>query len=787
MTRRFPSFTAPFKRSLLTLGGVSLITASLVAQPTTNPVTDSGINVGTYDLNWVNSMPWASVTTTAATADDGVYNADGTISSGDDLAVVQAEIFALSGSGGGVLYFPAGDYDFSDNLYLADGVILRGATPAVSDARGTFVTDGNGVRTYTPNYDPETNFNFPVFIQDFTTSMRSTDPNRAKYFKQINVGKDDGLGGIAKDATNASDYGMVNIDINGAIISISDRNEPSTWGTEIPKNEVTGKNILIFGNRLNNGTALEPSIPRSDQNAWQIWPTRTRGKIDAVTAGNTLIANNLVGDMYYSYYVLGDTNQMIMDYDATNYLDQNGNPITPADRAHFADGYGVRLNHVLDYATAHSAIQEPSKHREGQGIINNWVFATTRVGFICAGNGLIVKGNVREDFINNKLEAIKEDGRRKITNNSATQENRGIDVTGGHDVVIEDNYVRVKRGTFPSGYLTIDGEGILLQESSSTIHPTNWMVKDNTVHSYIGLYRIRSANGITFEGNTVYNDPLYTDGAPNGGIGHVGGTVTFKDNTATSVYAKYNIKPRNFVFDDQGGNSPAATVVEDGNGGGPSGAADVDSIPGIEILYPTKADMASINEGDTITVQVQVIRDVLDVTPVAGVKLWDGVTNYPTAGKIGSNYWDFDGLTAGQPAGIALSDMGGGLYEGSWTVPAEFKARGLLVAEIRLDPQTVHTDLEWIQKNWAFMAEGGGGQVVAPVGVVVGFNGNDVELTFESKSGTNYQILVSTDNMASFVPYGTAKAGTGSSMTMTHPNGKPAAGDKIFYQIEASN
>jgi len=37
--------------------------------------------------------------------------------------------------GGGVLYFPAGDYHFSDHLKLKSGVVIRGATPAVADAR----------------------------------------------------------------------------------------------------------------------------------------------------------------------------------------------------------------------------------------------------------------------------------------------------------------------------------------------------------------------------------------------------------------------------------------------------------------------------------------------------------------------------------------------------------------------------------------------------------------------------------------------------------------------------
>ena len=48
-------------------------------------------------------------------------------------AVVVHEMFqqqqvARQGSGG-VIYFPAGEYQFEDHIHLLDGVILRGATP----------------------------------------------------------------------------------------------------------------------------------------------------------------------------------------------------------------------------------------------------------------------------------------------------------------------------------------------------------------------------------------------------------------------------------------------------------------------------------------------------------------------------------------------------------------------------------------------------------------------------------------------------------------------------------
>lgn len=696
------------------------------AQPRDNPVAVSGIDVGPYDTSWIESLPWDSVQTTAATPDDGTYNANGLLTAGDDLATVQAEIFNLSASGGGVLYFPAGQYDFSDHLYLADGVILRGATPGETDAIGSYTEDAGHVRTYDITYDPETDFRFPLFEQDYSTSMRPGDGNRDNYFKQILVGKDDGAGGIEFDASSASNLGMVNIDVNGAVISINDRNDPvtSTWGTEIPKNEVTNKNILIFGNRLNNGTVLEPDVPSSGQNAWQVWPARSRGRIDVVSAGNTLIANNSLMDMHYKKYVHDDDSVSLIDYEAPlsgsglpqdeQYLDENGNAIsastTSSDVARFSDAHGIRLNHVSYYRTAHSAVQEPSKHREGQGIVNNFVFGTTRVGFTGAGNGLVVKGNVREDLHGTKREIIDLGGREKETNGAASFGNRGIEVTGGHGVLIDDNYVRVQRGVFDNGYETLDGEGIYLQEVASTHHPFDWTVSNNILHNFSGLYRIRYADGITLENNTVYGGALFTDGVPGGNQGRVGGAVSFINNTASSIYARYNLKPRNLEVTGSG-NTPALETREDGNlGSRGQGFVEVDAIPGIEFVYPNKEDLASLSAGDTVTLQVRIDRDPADTTPVAGVKVWDGITNYPANGLMSDLYWTFDGNSSGEPAGIELTlaspdaatgALGGGVYEGTWTVPAEFDLRGLLVAEVRLDAQTGVTG-DWIEKAWAF-------------------------------------------------------------------------------------
>lgn len=847
------------------------------AQPVDNPVVASGIDLGGYDAAWVDTMvDWTNVVSTAAVANDGI----------DDLSTIQEEILDLSESGGGVLFFPAGTYNLSDTLYLAEGVVLRGVTPAESDARGSYTLDGL-YRVYDVTYDPPSKFQFPIYPHNLADDMSWVGTKRHAYFKTIEVGKRDGLA-VIPDASHSGNLGLVNIDIDGAVISISDRlgNDVSnnyTWGAAIPKNALTNRNILVFGNRLNNGTVLEPGIPQKTnqtsgslvigkkymiaiardgadftnvgaadnapgtvftatgatpaswgspaaqlwhydgvpgdtrQNLWQIWPTRTRAKIDIMSAGNNLVANNVVGDKHYKRFVFNDGTQDVMTFQIKlnravdgpppkpqQYLLDNGATMTSTSTepvyTRFSDGYGIRLNHSVNYITAHTAIQEPSKHRDGIGIINNFVYATTRVGLMGAGNGLVIHNNVRVDYIGMKRELIVEAGNR-APNNSATYENRGIDVTGGHDVKVTGNYVQIRRGTFGSGYPTVDGEGFLLQESSSTMHPTNWLIQDNTLHSYIGIYRVIYTDGMEVMDNTLYNsEALFVSGARNDYMGRVSGNypVIFGGNSAGSNSTIYNIKPRNLSIVDLGGNTPALSIQEKGSGSTNPGVELVDAVPGLEILYPRKSDLAGLSEGQVVTLRVKVTRHPDDVVAVAGVKAWDSVTNYPVSGTMSGDYWTYDGLTPGQPAGIALTlvepdgTVDGGVYEGSWTVPAEFDKRGLLVAEIRLEPQattltkgTANTPLgPWTERNWAFVTGEAGGEATAPVGVAIAPAEGGVEISFPSLSGYAYQLEFSS-NLQQWAPAGSPVSGDGTVLTLSDDR-VATPGNPLYYRIEVT-
>lgn len=220
-------------------------------------------------------------------------------------------------------------------------------------------------------------------------------------------------------------------------------------------------------------------------------------------------------------------------------------------------------------------------------------------------------------------------------------------------------------------------------------------------------------------------------------------------------------------------------VQERGHGTTNPGVQEVDAVPGLDILYPRKADLAGLTEGQVVTVRVRVTRHPEDVTPVAGVKVWDGITNYPLTGNLPGDYWNYDGLTPGQPAGISMSlvtpdgSLDGGIYEGSWTVPADFDRRGLLMAEIRLLPQATSLTTgannvplgPWTERNWAFVTEGS--EPLTPIAPTVKIHqsGQGLQITFASMTGMSYQLEYSTD-LQNWQSYGTPISGNGSTVVL---------------------
>jgi hypothetical protein len=71
------------------------------------------------ELSWTGAIRWGHVTDITTLGDDGKYW---------DRRLEQAQQQLMT-AGGGVVYFPAGEDFFADDIKLKSGVVLRGADP----------------------------------------------------------------------------------------------------------------------------------------------------------------------------------------------------------------------------------------------------------------------------------------------------------------------------------------------------------------------------------------------------------------------------------------------------------------------------------------------------------------------------------------------------------------------------------------------------------------------------------------------------------------------------------
>lgn len=451
------------------------------AQPTDNPYATKYSTAN----HWTSELPWAnvhSILSYGAIADDNQ----------DDLAAVQNAINTLTASGGGVLFFPAGTYNFSDDLIMKTGVILRGETPAVADAKN----DG---------FAPTSRMAFPKYEPSFS----GTGTDNATAFKVIH------------NEEGASNIGLVYLDINRAALKLSvPLGNIEGYSTPQPLTEM--KNVLIFGVRNNNVAIPEPNFPKTSQNQWQRFSYRFGVNIEVFVTENGVVCNSRVNDF------TNNTTAPIEDdsYDQPGYIAEgtltgsdlekpsgakSGGSTTLANgewaKFNYAAHYGIEVNRGKPYQTYGTPTVEPSLYAKGIEVNDNWVYTTRRIGITASGDGLVINGNVKKD-LNGKRNYLTVNGDKLNTNNSATLENRGID-WAGTNVTVTNNDIEVYQDALMySGVYSVDGEGILIQEccGGSVVDGIN--ISDNTLTGsravYIGIYKMRDSKNIIIR-NNIFN------------------------------------------------------------------------------------------------------------------------------------------------------------------------------------------------------------------------------------------------------------------------------------------
>ncbi|MFH7029748.1 MAG: hypothetical protein ACHBN1_31410 [Heteroscytonema crispum UTEX LB 1556] len=429
---------------------------------------------------------------------------------------------AASANGGGVVYFPVGSYNFTDNISLKDGVVIRGETPAVNDAKSS-------------SYNPPTKLVFPQYKPSFSGS--GTPNNTA--FKKI----------LTTDPNKDSNIGVINVDINRAAIEFS---TPDNYD----KN--TNQNLVIFGVRSNNVAEPEPQVPTSFQNPWQRFSSRFATNIKIKAFANVLISNNRLND------AISD------NFDQPNYIvrEQRGNSTvtySEGERAKFnyTDHYGIFLNRASSPQgiLPNDPNRFPSFFRKGLVIQDNWVYHTMRVAIHATGDGLIIKNNQIRDE-KNKQVWLDPTG-TKQPQNAATFENRAIDWSGWNITVEGNDYEVSRHQIMPDGsYYSVDGEGILIQECCGGTSVNGVKISNNTGNSYIGIYKVPQVKNVLIAGNKISNSitdspGIYVDADTNNTKNRMDNVKIEKNTVSKGIYARASL----------GGNDNVIEGNQNNNGG----------------------------------------------------------------------------------------------------------------------------------------------------------------------------------------------------------------------------
>lgn len=488
--------------------------------PTDNPIAEQYAN---SSYPWTNQIKWNCVY--------NIQDFDGRTM----VARFNAARDAAAANGGGVVYFPAGTYSFEDNISLKNGVVLRGEIPSVTDAKNS-------------GFNPPSKLQFPKYEPQFSGNGTPNDTA----FKTITTTEGD----------TDSNIGLVHLDINRAAISL--RGDLDNGNNQ---------NLVIFGIRSNNVAEPDPRVPNTSfQSPWFRYSYRFAANIKVNAKANILIANNRINDNITDnydqpgYQVKPIKGEQIITY-------QEGNKVP----FHYGNHYGIVVNRSKSEGFQKNAnpSTEPGLFRPGIAVRDNWVYHTMRVAISASGDGLVIQDNQVRD----------ERGKQwwtdptglKEPKGAVTLENRAIDWSGSN-VLVEGNQYEVYRHRIrDTQYLSVDGEGILIQECCGGTEVNGAILRNNQGNTYIGLYKIPSIKNVEIVGNQVQAEVtdielIYVNADTNNAPG-VMEDVTIANNIVNGgILARGTAGGKgNTVENNQGNNSASLTyschVTAKGNTG----------------------------------------------------------------------------------------------------------------------------------------------------------------------------------------------------------------------------
>lgn len=373
----------------------------------------------------------------------------------------------LAHQGGGVVYFPPGEYSFHESIRLRDGIILRGAAPEKSDARSEA-------------YAPPSRIVFPKYMPIFSGDGTPV----ASAFKGI----------VLDDPAGASNCGVVFLAIDHGHIHFAEAEEHRC-----------GSNRFVCGCVLTNAAVCSPDVPNLSvgQKPWQRFTQRHFAAIGIYAEENVLVAANRLPPSDHHFvmpdYVLrgrGKSGPVRMDV----VFDYDNRP-------------GIKVNHFCIGAPGgEEPSGTPETHpfgfRKGTVIVENYIYSTGRAAIAFAGDGVVCAHNVirfKDDVYRPTTDGIG------TTSGSSTNDNRAVEMRG-YRWILEGNDYRVYRNwAADRKYKINDGEG-LMHENHCNSAIVDSVLVGNRGNTYLSLYKTGRIDGLLVENNDIRVDEKSRDG-----------------------------------------------------------------------------------------------------------------------------------------------------------------------------------------------------------------------------------------------------------------------------------
>ncbi len=409
--------------------------------PTNNPAAALG-------LAWTQSIRWANVVSIAEV-------------NGPTLeARFAAAQDAVAAKGGGVVFFPAGVYRFSDFIALKDGVVIRGADPQGSPSAKDDA------------YDLPTRFEFPKYEPEFHGEGTPIDTA----FKGIRL----------ENPAKASCCGVVHVAINRGHIHLG----------EGPDHQC-GRNRIVYGCVLRNAAAADPAIPDRAivQHAWQRFTARHHAAVHVCTAENVLVANNRLP-------FSGDDNFMMKGYILSAGKDR---PLVPHDVVFDYDNRpGLYINNFAIGGQGGSGGDgTPETHpygfRKGIVIRDNFICCTGRSAIAFCGDGVVCADNVVH--FKPKIPRPTVTG-KEVSRGSSTNDNRAVQMRGWRWTVSGNTYEVYRNVAADGKYEINDGEGLMHED-----HVNSTVLDSRLIHNkgnaYLAIFKTGGIDGLLVEDNDI--------------------------------------------------------------------------------------------------------------------------------------------------------------------------------------------------------------------------------------------------------------------------------------------